>query len=307
MRTHQQLIHGWPGLRLEASEVSVGLAPDIGGRILSLMFQGHELLYVHESEAGHCFDFPASVDIRTLKKDFGFRLFGGDKTWVAPENEWLLSSPPIELDAGRYALEEKDGWYTMTSPACRETGLRIIRRVRLKDDGIVCLEEEFENLTGRPLCKGIWNVTQIPRPFDVYIPADFSAIRSYHLEDPTLPDSGQTVESVGDWVKISCRSAACFKFGGIPREGRVIAAKPFADGAVIFAREFDCDIAAAYAHRSAVEVFNSSRFNYGEIEFHAPLRVIPPGGRVRFAQTWRLAVVPGDYSIDSAARVIFPS
>ncbi len=305
-RTSIDHINGWRGLRLTAGDVSLVITPDIGGRIMSLTFRGEELFYVHTDEAGVPFDLSGIEDLAVFKAGFGFRLFGGDKTWVAPEQDWLHRSPPVDLDAGRYALEQRDGTCVMTSPVCRETGLAVVRRVRLEDNGTVRLEEEFLNTTGCPLLKGIWNVTQIVRPFDVYLPADPSAIRSYYLEDPTLPDPGQVVEPQGDWSRIRCRSSVCFKFGGIPRAGRVFVVRPSGDGSLAFAREFELSAGGQYAHRSAVEVFNSSRFPYGELELHAPLRPIPPGGAERFRQSWRLRWFPRGIGPEEMAEDIFP-
>jgi hypothetical protein len=297
MNTCSENIHGWPGVRLSAADVSIGLTPDIGGRILSLTYCGEELLYVHLPEAGRVFDLSPQSDLKAFKEQFGFRIFGGDKTWVAPESEWLAKIPPLDLDVGRYRLEQLDGWAVLTSLVCRETGLQIIRRVRLEYDGTIRLQEEFHNATDRPILKGIWNVTQVRKPFDVFLPADEGAIRSYYCEDPTLPHPGQEVEYDGGWAKVPCRSSVCFKFGGMLREGRLVLLRPAANGVIFFAREFEYDPDARYAHRSAVEVFNSAQFAYGEVEVHAPWVTVPHRGFISFRQTWLLgattrAVVP---------------
>jgi hypothetical protein len=288
-RSIKASVQGQDGLRLTALDVSLGLVPSIGGRILSLTFRGEEILYAPPLSGSVLPDIASVKDIAAFKKEFGFRIFGGDKTWVAPEKEWPGKMPPLDLDAGRYALSEKAGVWIMTSPVCRETGLQIVRRVRLSPDGTVHLAEELWNRTGRPVKKGVWNVTQIPRPFDAWLAADADAIRSYYHEDPTLPDPGFSLENDNGWVKVPCRSSVCFKFGGIPNRGQIVVVRPSGKGRIVFARSFDLDRTAEYAHRSAVEVFNSSSFEYGEVEVHAPFGVIPPGGSAALRQVWKLS------------------
>lgn len=274
---------------------------------MSLTCGGHELLYVHPDGFGGSVDLAAITDVSAFKAGFGFRLFGGDKIWVAPQREWLHRSPPVDLDAGRYSLERQDGWLVMVSPVCRETGLRIVRRVRLEDGGTIHLEDELENATDRTLSRGIWNVTQLYRPVDIYIDAGPQDIRSYHLEDPTLPEPSVTPGQCGGWSGLACHSAGCFKFGGVPRTGRACSVQAFAGELVAFARVFEIDHGATYAHGSAVEVFNSDQYPYAELELHAPLGTIPPGGSVCLRQTWRLMRFSAGAGINEIAGRLFPA
>ena len=289
MKVSKDIISGWPGYRLTAGGLSIGIVPDIGGRIMSLVFRGEELLYVHASEAGKIHDFSHVADLRTFKKEFGFRIFGGDKTWVAPEKDWWDKIPPLEIDAGRYTFEVKDNFVIMVSPVCRETGLQITRRVSLAEDGAIHLEEEFHNTTEREIVKGIWNVTQIKKPFDVYVPAALGDVRSYYLEDATLPEFGLVPQEKNGWVIIPCRGKVCYKIGAMLREGRSVVVKDASFARVSWARSFDIDFARPYAHRSIIEVFNSPQYDYGEFEVHSPLYRIAPGARVSLRQCWQLA------------------
>jgi hypothetical protein len=283
-------VYGWSGQRLRCGPLSLVLAPAIGGRIISLRFEGKELLFVQKEHAGEIFDFSTVEDLNAQKNTMGFRLWGGDKTWVAPQSEWQSGMPPLELDAGNYQLTwEEGGQAVMTSPVCRETGLRIVRKVRLEEDMSVRVCEEFHNTTDHEIRKGIWNVTQVLRPCNFYIPAAKGSFRSYHSQDPTLPAlSGVFTEDEG-WVEFNCRQAALFKCGGMPKEGQVLIRVPLGGPKeIIWLKSFEVqNSAAAYAHQSAVEVFNSNTSNYAEIELHAPLAALAPGASCRFEQTWR--------------------
>ena len=295
MKISQDMISGWPGYRLTARDVSLGVVPDIGGRILSLTFRGEELLYGPAPQSGQIADFSSVTDFRAFKKGFGFHIFGGDKTWVAPEKDWWDKIPPLEIDVGRYAFEVKGNIVVMVSPVCRETGLQITRRLALHEDGTISLEEEFCNMTSREIVKGIWNVTQIKKPFDVYVPAASNDVRSYHHEDPTLPQPGIIPQEKDGWVMIPCQGKICYKFGAMIREGRAVVVKEVPFGKVTWSRFFDIDLTQPYAHHSVVEIFNSSQYDYGEIEVHSPLYRIAPGVRVSLKQSWKIREESGEF------------
>ena len=128
VKIRQDTVAGWRGYRMEAGDLSLGVVPQIGGRIMSLTHKGEELFFVQEQFRGQSLDLSKMEDLRKEKKRLGFRVWGGDKTWVSPEEEWWEKIPPLDLDSGAYSCEVKDKKIEMVSPVCRETGLKIIRQ-----------------------------------------------------------------------------------------------------------------------------------------------------------------------------------
>ncbi len=191
----------WVEYRIISGDLSLVVVPAIGGRIVSLTYKNQELLFVHEKLRGEIFNF-ATEDLLLAKQRLGFRHWGGDKTWVAPQRNWQLGIPPLELDAGQYTMNEYDGGVVMTSPICRETGLQITRQVNLIN-GTVRLKEILCNRLARPITCGVWNVTQIQRPCSFFIPSSATGIRSYHHEDSTLPEVPE-ISVIDGWVQIDC-------------------------------------------------------------------------------------------------------
>jgi hypothetical protein len=179
---NEENIYGWNGYRLEIGDISLGITPQIGGRIISLTYRGEELLFVQEEHKGEVFDFSRVQDLVREKERLGFRVWGGDKTWVAPQSAWWSKIPPLELDAGQYSAHVIDNGLEMVSPVCRETGLQIIRQVELHEDQSIVLIETIRNTTDYIIERGIWNVTQVLRPFDVYLPAKKENIRAYKMK-----------------------------------------------------------------------------------------------------------------------------
>jgi hypothetical protein len=286
---------GWKCYKLTVGDISVVVAPEIGGRIISLTHQGEELLFVQKEHQGETFNFSKVEGLRAEKRRLGMRLWGGDKTWVAPQKEWWEGIPPLELDAGSYEVRLEGNGFMMISPVCRETGLQIIRRVNLEKNGTLQLRQEMINKGKDVVHKGIWNVTQLLRPFDVYLPASKSQLRSYHEEDLALPSHDIVVTEGEGWCKVPCHDNTLFKFGGMVDAGVIIALKESKGTTLALLKTFDLDVDAKYAHASSVEIFNALDYDYLEIEVHAPSMQLKPGDRYHHSQEWRLkrfAVAP---------------
>src|SRR5689334_19104574 len=98
-------VHGWSGWWVARGPLELGLVPQVGGRIMSMRWRGHELSFVHPAHAGRVLDVSGMADVRRAKREIGFIHWGGDKTWLAPQERWTESVPFLDLDAGPYALE----------------------------------------------------------------------------------------------------------------------------------------------------------------------------------------------------------
>jgi hypothetical protein len=283
----EQLIYGWQGYCLRVGDVALGVTPQIGGRIISLRYKGTELLFSQDEHKGEVFDFSTIHDLQAEKIRLGFRLWGGDKTWVAPQYAWMGGVPPLDLDAGQYVVDVDETGITMTSPLCRETGIRIIRRVTLNTDGSIFLDQTFRNESENIIKKGIWDVTQIVRPFDVYLPAQENQIRAYK-DEGSVEEAQHKISSENNWVKIRCDEPLHFKFGGFIREGRLVLLRKGGDANFAFTKTFTINVDAHYAHDAIVEVYNSPQYDYLEIEVHAPLVPLKKGEEISHRQIWHL-------------------
>ena len=273
-------LHGWNCVRMEAGQISAALAPEIGGRIVSLKFRGEELLYIDETRGGEKYDF-TDADLIGEKQRLGFGLWGGDKTWIAPQAAWSENIPPLELDAGQYSHRLRNNSLIMTSPSCRETGILLTRTFSMEGDGKIRLEQEIKNISSKPVERGIWNVTQFLRPFDFYFPVRKALLRPYSEEGESVSLYDQIVREEGGWTVVPCREKKHFKFGALC-EGKCAAVRDD----MIHIRRFSADLSARYAHDSSVEVYNSPHAPYMEFEVHAPLKILQPGETQKHSQDW---------------------
>ena len=215
-------------------------------------------------------------------------MWGGDKTWVAPQSEWWDKIPPLDLDAGQYKADIIGSTIKMTSPLCRETGIRIIRETTLNDDGSIHLEQTFQNGSDKSIMRGIWDVTQLLRPFDVYLPAQPKQIRAYR-DEGLVEDAESKKSQFNHWVKITCDDATQFKLGGFINQGKMIALRKCKEDYLCFERTFTIDNKASYAHDAIAEVYNSPTYNYLEIEVHAPLIQLAEGEQTSHRQIWKIS------------------
>ena len=297
MTLQQKDIYGWKGYVWESGDISVGIVPQLGGRIMSLKFRGEELFFVQPEHAGETFDLSRlSVD----KKEFGFRVWGGDKTWVAPEKMWVDKIPPLDLDAGKYTLTSSV-WgrkLTMSSPICRETGLRIIREVSFKNKYTLVLVETIKNETKKPIQRGIWNVAQVVRPFEVYVPCAFNTVRLYPDEAYKHCNPHYYLIDAGNFTGVSCRDQVHFKFGAYLDKGQMVVIKRYDHAIIGLRKTFSVIPNATYAHDAHVEFYNSPSYPYGEIEIHAPEVILNSGQSFSHMQEWALCAFSPDTALD---------
>ncbi|MCZ6695917.1 MAG: hypothetical protein O7A63_05170 [Acidobacteria bacterium] len=299
----EAVFYGWKGYRLVCGPLAIGVAPDLGGRIISLTHEGTELLFVQQEHLGEVFDLDGATDLRALKRRLGFRLWGGDKTWIAPQSSWWEGIPPLDLDAGRYRVRVDGDTLSMESPACRETSVRLTRRITLRPGGVLILDQEIENTGADEISRGIWDVTQCLRAMDVYLPSPAQGVRAYPEEGDSVALSGRLLREKDGWTEVPCRLPQHFKFGTRTPRGAVVALRPLADRVIAMARRFAIDAGAPYAHDAIIEVYNSPEYNYLEIEVHAPLRQLRPGERQTHRQAWWIGSVAAGTGPEAIMRM----
>jgi hypothetical protein len=263
---------------------------------MSIEACGEELCFVDPKHQGAIVDVASCQNLSQEKKKLGFRVWGGDKTWIAPQTAWVDKTPPLDLDVGSYDFYFDKNVVRMSSPVCRETGLKIIRLISLENAKIV-LEEMIHNATQEPLTRGIWNVTQLLRPWEVYWPTEIKKVKAYRDEGLT-EEAADKLTILPGWVKVSCQDNRHFKFGAHLKMGKVVAIKETPQHKLCFIRSFAIAPQARYAHEAMVEVYNSSQHNYCEVEVHSPLVTLGPHETFSQKQVWEIKAYPLDVPID---------
>ena len=172
----QETYLGWSAWQIRKGPLELVLVPQVGGRIMRLAWQGEDLIFTHPDFRGRVEPVAQVEDVHAAKQRIGFRLWGGEKTWLAPQGRWTDGVPFVDLDSGAYTVDiladtAEQVCVRMTSPVCRETGVQIVRTVTAQGErACVKVAHELVNTSSRPVEWGLWSVSQFLKPACIYLP-----------------------------------------------------------------------------------------------------------------------------------------
>ncbi|MDJ0626340.1 MAG: hypothetical protein QNJ31_08260 [Candidatus Caenarcaniphilales bacterium] len=290
----------WNTTTIEKDDLTLVLLPEVGGRIISMQWKGKELSFQQPERLGKTEDLQSTDSLPEKKKQMGFPLWGGDKTWLAPQFRWNDGVPFVDLDSGEYFLKidkktEEEIEVSMKSPICRETRIQITRTIKInsREEGWQ-LTHEFLNTNSYIVQWGIWDVNMVLRPGKVYLPISKNSkfdegIRTYKEEGESELIRDKVVKIYDDYAEINCSEETAFKFGSDSKEGWLMGVlETDKNNFIGYLKQFETKENSAYAHESVCEVYNSNKYNYFEMEIHAPLVPIPPNKKVTFIENQKI-------------------
>lgn len=144
--------------------------------------------------------------------------FGGDKSWPELQADWPTIEkrgwpPPTGFDAAVDSVEIDGDSVTLTTPVDASYGIRERRVIRLdKTAPVMTIVTTYEKVSGDPVKTGIWTITQLISPENVYaeIPAKSVFENGYtNLSPAPLFD----VEREADRVRVRRDPAKSTKMG----------------------------------------------------------------------------------------------
>jgi hypothetical protein len=288
---------GWPALSLRQGLLELFVVPVVGGRLMGIRHDGDELAFVNPALEGKiASDDPAAW--AALCGEWSFPLWGGGKTWIAPESRWPGGAPHRDLDSGAYKVvqtwsDERSMGVELESPVCSQSGLQIHRRITL--DAESSTWSTVHGLTNRGSIArecGIWEVLMLHRPARIEIPLENSVTG---LRDTVRQIAGKgpiddicesdIVRLDGHVLHVECERAVEYKIGVAHSMGEIRVILPGKARTHHYRRTSAVDARAEYAHGTPIEVFNAPRLPYFEIETHAPLAQLKAGERVEYEIT----------------------
>lgn len=307
IKGHRQLIQtefqGWSAWLLEQGPLKLHIVPQVGGRLMGISVDDVQLAYINPALAGKVPDF-APARWAALCVDWDFPLWGGGKTWIAPETRWPQGKPHKELDSGDWQvtqtwLDDTSMGIEMQSPIDSISGLQLTRRITLPAGGSTWrIDHAMVNMGEQTLHCGLWDVLMILRAATVSVPRPASSKHEregIHL----MPDKGPVADLWAHGVllpadrrtEVVCDEALQFKVGFDSDNGEIWADISLPEGNFCYQRNSVIPAHASWAHGHPLEVFNAAHAPYLEIETHAPLAHLNPGERA-------------DYTIEEAAWAI---
>jgi len=306
---------GWDAWRIRNGALELILVPQVGGRIMGLYWQGHLVSFTQPEREGQTIDVAKVKDIEAKKKEMGFPLWGGDKSWLAPQERWVGGVPFFDLDSGPYELTvEEEGpdsiVIRMTSHVCRETGMRLERVVQtnIGNPEEWTVTHRMTNDSSSTARWGLWDVNMILRPGRVYLPTSRSSphadgVKTFEEEGESVGARASVVGELEDLAVVECRQPRAYKYGVDSREGWMLAVLEVERrGLVGYSKRVPAKPDWRYAHGTTAEVYNSDRYPYLEMEIHGPLVRLKPGESFAIEEWQRVFDVPRWPERESEAR-----
>ncbi len=154
---------GWHAQQLSNQYVTLTFIPQLGGRLMQVVFAGHPYLFVNPQFKGKYFPPPADP------KGVWYN-YGGDKLWPMPEGEEDADHWPgpiaDQLDDGAYTftrfdLTDKVCGVRMTSPPDPRTGLQYTREISVAiDSPQINFRATMKNISDHPIQWSMQSVSQ---------------------------------------------------------------------------------------------------------------------------------------------------
>jgi hypothetical protein len=300
---------GWTGIEVAAKSVSLIIAPEIGGRIISLKLDGEETFFSLPELRGKRFPIQDAQDIRARKKELGWLHYGGYKTWLSPQARWTEGLPFLDLDSGSYEYEISETHgnpvVKLHSPVCRETGIQFTRTLSMDDAGRVTLRQGMTNRSSKEVEWGLWDVTQVCGPGQAMLPTNPAS--RFHGGVKAYKTEGRSPEIINRYVRreknvaiVSCHQMEPFKYGTDSTEGWILGLlDKYGDRLLAYLKWFETEPEGIYPHEAVVEVYDSGTLPYFEIEVHSPLKRLSPGTSYSYRETWVVGWLPKETTMET--------
>ena len=296
-----------PPLRLSNGALTLGLVPDLGGRIVEVRTAGGENLL----DANPRFwkePFPPA-DLHTP-----FEAWNGHTYWVGPQSAWWTQQdvdadrrrrkatwPPDPFhETARYEVRESSrSRARLESPPSPITGLRRQLEAELVGDRRVRIRVTGTNVRTTPVAWSFYSNTRARPDGWAYVrlapdgikridgPRDASAVylhrvvRGFFVSPP-----GEKPASAG-----TSRTADAFLN---PAEPRIAY---FRDHQLLLKRTESFPEARLHPEETRVELYRSSGDGADgellELEMHGPYETLAPGQTMSFEETWEVRDYPG--------------
>lgn len=293
-------------VELRAEGVQAVVVPELGGRMLSLRFDGREVLW-HDPELLDD-DLQPRHPITRPALGAGYadwQNWGGDKTWPAPQTppgsaDGWAGPPDGVLDSGEYWVVEVDrDAVLLRSDIEPRTGLRIERELRVEPAAVI-VRSTVINDSGPAARWAAWEVAQFPFDTD-----DLASDRA-RIDVRVHGDARPVVlfDSVGSiaWSREDDTARVRFSdaVGKLGLPGATGTAELVRADRRGVRMSFTVTADAEYADDSPLQLWMqtpvdrplpgleglSARARYVELEALSPTRLLEPGDRISLEVRW---------------------
>ncbi len=275
----------WQTHTLSHGALTLVCLPGIGGRLWDIQLNECSLLFQNPDLLGKVPDLSRLEDLPSRAPQYGFPLWGGEKTWVAPDRSWVNGAPYRMLDSGPYHVTSNSPHQIkMQSACCPDSGLQVSRVITLDGNNSWSLHHSICNQSSKPREVGIWSVMMLRQPGTIAL-----RVGGQGRTIAVFGDASHRISHFGDLAVMSCRDLHEYKIGARNRSGTVLM-RIDTENQPIWMR---CQTASygegtRFAHGHDFEVFNSGDYPYCEAEWHSSAQDLLPGQSLKFEQNFRV-------------------
>ncbi|MDP2517931.1 hypothetical protein [Shimia thalassica] len=279
------MIDHWNIQTISSGALDLHCLPGIGGRLWDIEFDGQSFLFQNKDLIGLPVDLDILADLPTRSPQFGFPLWGGEKTWISPDSDWPNSAPFPVLDSGPYCTTHTTPQRLgLQSQICPISHLQIERDIRLTGANRFSLRHRVTNLGATERYTGNWSVMMLNRPTCIGLGTAPHGDVNTVFGDPT-----GRVRRHGGFCLFDCNAPQEFKTGLWNTAGRVLMRMETPVGAyVLSCVTSKPDPDDSFAHGKDFEVFNSADYAYCEVEWHSPARTLMPNESLSYQQDFEI-------------------
>jgi hypothetical protein len=162
--------HGWSDAVIMRNRmVAIVIVPSIG-RVMNFSF----LDKAHQPTEGPFWNNRMLDGKPVAPGSRDWANFGGDKTWPEVQAEWPTVQkrgwpPPIGFDSSPNTIQIDGSEVTLVTPVDPAYGIRATRIIRLdRNLPVMTIITDYEKVLGEPVKSGIWTITQLASPDNVY-------------------------------------------------------------------------------------------------------------------------------------------
>ncbi len=275
----------WKIVELASGNLKLLCLPGIGGRLWDIVLEGQSLLF-QNPDLIDCIPIGDSLEaLPTKSPQFGFPLWGGEKTWIAPDSDWVDGAPFPVLDSAPHRVVSNNALQLTTqSQTCPISHIQIERSIRIETPFKWTIDHKIINCGSTSRFVGIWSVMMLKRPARIGLKWDEREKLSTVFGDP----AGH-IDFHEPFLVFDCQRPGEFKSATINGTGRVVVLIGGVRGDI----GLTCDTPPPvtgdqFAHNHNFEVFNSGDYPYLKAEWHAPAQRLKPGASTKFTQQFKL-------------------
>lgn len=270
----------WKLETLTSGDLTLTILPGIGGRLWDVQVKGQSLLFQNPDLLGQAPDLDDPTALPTRSPHFKFPLWGGEKTWIAPDTSWANNAPFPALDSGAYdILHSGNHQITLQSAICPQSHLQISRTIRLSRENQWSIRHSVTNKSDHARLTGIWSVMMLDHPTRIVVGGETLTTT------PVFGEAGEQLSRKPTGLICDCQTRAEFKIGLDNPTGRILVQT---DRSVMLCETQASQNGDTFAHTFPLEVFNSGDYPYCEAEWHSPATMLAADDTITFDQRFTI-------------------